>query len=474
MKDLREYIEKVRESGELRVIKGASCHLEIGAISYLAAESDKPPALLFDNINGYEPGFRVFTIPCSTDTRAALMLGLPLQAKGLELVKKLKEKFAEPLKLLPPVEVSKGPITENVHIGDEADLFEFPTPKWQAGDGGRYIGTGDAVIMKDPDEGWINVGAHRVQIHDKKTGTIFFEPGKHGDIIRKKYWEKGQSCPVAVTCGSDPFVVFIAGTRIPWGMPEFDYMGWWQKKPVEVIRGPITGLPIPAHAEIALEGEMLPLEVESREEGPFSEWPGTYSPKKPESAFKIRSILHRNEPILLGQLPYLGPGVVQGPTYLIRAAKLWEHLDKLVPGVKGVWQFVHFGGPTRCLVISIEQKYGGHAKQVAVAALGYDSYNVKFVIVVDDDVDPSNLREVLWAVGNRADPETFDVVRNSWAGKLDPLISPEKRSAGDFTTSVMVIIACKPYHWIDSFPPSVIPDPKLREEVKQKWGPALV
>ncbi len=85
-----------------------------------------------------------------------------------------------------------GPILENVLQGDNVDLFRFPTPRWQDQDGGRYIGTGDTVITRDPEEGWINVGTHRIQIHDKNTATIFFEAGKHGDIMRKSIGLKGR------------------------------------------------------------------------------------------------------------------------------------------------------------------------------------------------------------------------------------------------------------------------------------------
>jgi UbiD family decarboxylase len=123
------------------------------------------------------------------------------------------------------MEVEEGPVMQNVRQGSEVDLSIFPAPKWQSLDGGKYIGLGDMVIQKDPEEGWTNVGTHRIQIHSKSTATIFFEPGKHGDIIRRKYWSRGQSCPVAVTLGGDPFYVSIGGARIPWGMSEYDPSG---------------------------------------------------------------------------------------------------------------------------------------------------------------------------------------------------------------------------------------------------------
>ena len=474
MDDLRGFISKVEKLGELRVIEGADWNLEIGGAAYLAAKAPNPPAILFDRIKGYPAGYRIFVNPYSTSNRMALIFGLPLPGSGLELAGRIRERLKEPVKRTPPVEVREGPILENVYRGEEVDLFKFPTPQWLAQDGGRYLGTGDAVIAKDPDEGWVNISAQRLQIHDKTTATIFSEPGKHLDMIRKKYWAKGKNCPVAVACGIHPIFVSVGGMSLAWGMSEYDWVGWWLKEPVRVITGPTTGLPIPADAEIVLEGEMVPPEVESRMEGPFSEWTGHYSPARPEPALRVKCALHRNDPIILGALPFFGRG---GSDYRIghvmKAARVWNMLDAIVPGVKGVWVYYQLGGIAN-VVISLEQKYGGHAKQAALAALGQMSYLTKFIIVVDEDVDPSNLRHVLWAVGLRSEPEEWEIIRGTWNGYLDPRLSPEKKEAGDITHSSAIILACKPFHWIKDFPPAVVEDPELEKKVKEKWGSLLL
>ncbi len=151
------------------------------------------------------------------------------------------------------------------------------------------------------------------------------------------------------------------------------------------------------------------------------------------------------------------------------SARVWEQLDRVVPGVKGVWSPDEFG-LERCLVISLKQQYPGHAKHAALAALGYYPMSRKFVIAVDDDVDPSNIREVLFAVGNRADPEAFDVIRGNWVSKLDPLLAdPEIQRTGDLTISTVIILACKPFHWMKDFPPPVTIAPELQEQVREKW-----
>lgn len=470
MEDLRQFISKVKELGELREIEGADWDLEIGAMTYMAARSPNPPALLFDRIKDYPAGYRLFAIPYSNDRRIALTLGLPLEASKLELVKVLRDRLKEPFKPVRPVEVKHGPLMENADTGDRVDLFKFPAPRWLSLDGGRYLGTGDTVIVRDPDEGWINVSTQRMQIHDRSIATIFSEPGKHFDIIRKKYWAKGQNCPIAVTCGGHPVFVSIGGMRIAWGASEYEWLGWWRKEPVEFIKGPTTGLPIPPHAEIALEGEIASPEVETRLEGPFSEWSGHYSPARQEPVFRVKNVLYRNNPIVVADLPFLGrAGTNHRMTHVMKSAQVWNVLNALVPGVKGVWVYFELGG-NNTVVISLEQKYGGHAKQVALAALGQLSYYTKFVIVVDEDIDPTNLKQVLWAVGMRSEPEEWEIVKGTWSGHLDPLIPPHKREREELTHSTAIIMACKPYHWIKDFPPAVVEDPALEEKILKKWG----
>ncbi len=464
MRDLRQFIHKAEEIGELKTIEGVHWDLEIGAICRIVGAIEEPPAIMFDSIDGYPSGYRVLGVPFSTNKRIALALGLPVVETYSDLVSSLREKFNEPVKLIPPVEVNEAPIFQNVDTGDDIDLFKFPTPKWEAGDGGRYIGTGDAVIVQDPDEGWINVSTHRMQIHDKSTATLFFSTGKHGGIIREKYWKQGKACPVAIVCGSDPLLVCVGSSRIPWGVPEYDYMGWWNKEPVEVIKGPATGLPVPAHAEIVIEGEMLPPEVETRIEGPFSEWTGHYTPSKPESAIKVKSVMYRNDPIILGLQPFLGRGIQYSWTPLMISAQVWNHVDNLVPGIKGVWCPPEFH--RTMIVLSLEQKYGGHVKQAAMAALSRYNYSVKYIVVVDDDIDPYNIREVLFALSFRADPEKFDIIRESWCDSLEPLLPPSRREAGDITQTAVLISACKPYSWMKKFPTPI--EPKINEQLFQK------
>jgi 4-hydroxy-3-polyprenylbenzoate decarboxylase len=109
------------------------------------------------------------------------------------------------------------------------------------------------VITKDPDTGWINAGTYRVQVQDEKTVNIFIEPGKHGDIIRKKYWARGQHCPFAVSVGQPPALSAAAASTLPEGASEFAAAGARIGRPIELVEGKVTGIPFPADSEIVLE-----------------------------------------------------------------------------------------------------------------------------------------------------------------------------------------------------------------------------
>ena len=172
--DLREFLKRAEEMGQINRIEGADWNLEIGSITELQQSVPNAPLLLFDKIKGYKSGYRIITDFVNTELLVDLAMGFPLESRGVDLVRNWRDRFKDGIQPISPVEVKSGPIMENIHTGDEVDLFEFPTPKWHDMDGGRYIGTGDLIIQKDPDTGWVNMGTYRVQIHDKNTATIYF------------------------------------------------------------------------------------------------------------------------------------------------------------------------------------------------------------------------------------------------------------------------------------------------------------
>ena len=247
-KDLREFIGLVDELGALRRIDGADPRFEIGGITEVAAGLPDCPALLFDDIKGHQHGFRVFTNATTNVQRAALALGLDPALRPLDALKAWMEK-RKTLRPLPPVAVKEAAFLENTLTGPDVDVTRFPAPIWHRHDGGPFIGSGSLVIMRDPDDGWINASIYRIQVHGPDKVTVQFDHGgRHGAIIAKKYWDRGESCPLAVVHGEDP-ALFIAGFEyLPDGRSEYEFAGSIKGAPIEVCEGPQTGLPIPAIA----------------------------------------------------------------------------------------------------------------------------------------------------------------------------------------------------------------------------------
>lgn len=469
--DLRPFLRQLEELGELTRVEEADWDLEIGTITELLDEKEGP-ALLFDRIKGYPPGYRVVANLMSTPRRLAAALGIHGKLSHMEMVRSLKDKFSA-LKPTPPVHVRDGPVLENVHDQGAIDLFKFPAPRWHEHDGGRYLGTGDMVIMRDPRGGWVNVATYRMQVHDRDTLGLYIDPGHQGGIIRESYWAEGKSCPVAAVFGAHPLVWMPSFMALPWGVEEYNLAGALLGEPLQLVKGEYTGLPIPACAEIAIEGECPPPQVESREEGPFGEWPGYYgSGVRKEAVVKVKRLMHRDDPIILGSPP-LRPPACGVPSYMTRSSNVWYELEKIgIPGIRGVWH-MRAGGASFLNVISIEQKYAGHAKQVAMAAMSgvKGAYLGRFVIVVDEDIDPTNDEDVLWALATRCDPATsLEIIRDCWSTPLDPRMSPDQKAKGDFTNSRAILLATRPYHWRKDFPRVNRASDELRAVTLEKWG----
>ena len=472
--DLRQFIDAARSIGDVKEIHGANWDLEIGALTEISADRDSHPLLLFDRITGYPPSYRVASNLLNHPRRAALAVGMPPELSKTEMVLRWKQ-LLNGLRPIPPAVVSDGPLFENVRKGDAVDLTVFPTPRWHELDGGRYIGTACCVITADPDDPWVNVGIYRVQVHDRNQLGLYISPGHHARIMREKYWARGRACPVAVTFGQDPLLWLTAGQSFPYGASEFDYAGGLRQAPVEVVKGERTGLPIPATAEIAVEGEVPPPQEESHVEGPFGEWPGYYAHgARTEPVIRVQNLYFRNDPIIAGAPPLKPPALTLGVP--IGAAAIWNYLEKAdVPDVQGVWCFIGgsaAGGGAPFIVVSIKQRYHGQAQQAALAALACraGNYHGRFVVVVDEDIDPADLGQVIWALSTRCDPKSaLTVIDNCWSTPLDPIIPPEKKDAGEFTNSRAILNACRPYAWKDRSPPVNSISPELRRKTTEKW-----
>ena len=471
-RDLREWLGAVERIGQLRRIKAeVSRNEEMGAITYMAHQEINAPALLFENIKDSPRGFRALWNPIGSSVdRFALAIGEPPGLGVMELIRRCKTKLTSPI---PPVviEGEGQPVNEN-HVRDEkVDVRVFPASRHWPHDGGEYIGTCDAIITRDPDGGWLNVGCYRQMVQGKNQVGLYLSPGKDARLHIERYWSRNE--PVEVVCcwGIDPATFIVASQTFPKTVSEFDYLGGLLGRPVELVKGQATSLLYPARAEIVVEGVIAP--GAQKLEGPFGEFTGYYG--RPEDyAFlvEVKAVHYRDNPIHTNALMADYPANECALLYAVaRSARIWNDLDRVgVPGIKGVYSHPAAAGGFGMTIVSLEQRYAGHAPQaLALAAqVPGGAYYAKWIVAVDEDVDPSNTNQVLWAMATRCNPiEDIDILRQTWSTWLDPTQNPpEERPYG----SKALINACMEHRYLKQFSRRTKIRRATWEQVAARWS----
>ena len=459
--DLREWISTCEQEGELKRIKAeVDWDLELSHIAKLNEERNGP-ALLFEKVKGY--GSPVLTSTCTTARRLAISMGAP---KDSTLVDLMWEWVKKGEKRIPPRWVESGPCKENVMKGDEVDLFKFPVPKFYPKDGGRYFGTAHFVVTKDPDSGWVNLGTYRLQLLGKDLLGTQFIKGKHADIMLKKYQAAKTPMPVAAVVGCHPLLFLMGAARLSAFESEYDLAGAIRGEPVEVVKCETNDLPVPAAAEIVVEGEVdadafMP-------EGPFGEYTGYYSGvgTDPRNFIKVNCVTHRTNPIFMATTVGRAVTDTHMTMALTYGATLWQQLVAMkIPGLKAVYCPPE-GSGRMLAIISIKQMYPGHADQVATAAISTEmgAYGLKTVIVVDDDIDPWDIPRVLYALSFRFQPNRSQVIKRGRSTPLDPSLPIDARDI----TGRLLIDATIPYEWKEK-PIPIELDPQMVERVRGRW-----
>ncbi len=461
MKDLREFIEQAESRGLLKRIKAeVDWDLELSHIAKLNEERGGP-ALLFENVKGYNSP--VLTSVYTTTERLSFIMGIPLDSNLVDLMRLWVEKNEQKI---PPAWVDNGPCKENKMEGDEVDLFKFPVPKFYPKDGGRYFGTAHFVVTKDPDSDWVNLGTYRLQLLNKNTLGTQFIKGKHADIMLKKYQALGKPMPVAVVIGGDPLLFLMGAARVSAFECEYDLAGSIRGKPIEVVKCETCDLPVPATAEIVVEGIVDP--EKTMPEGPFGEYTGYYSGigTTPRNYIEVKCVTFRNNPIF--QATTVGRAVTD--THMTMAltygATLWQQLTAMkIPGIKAVYCPPE-GAGRFIAIISVKTMYPGHANQVLTAAISTEmgAYGLKTVIVVDDDIDPWDIPRVLYALAFRAQPNRCEIIRRGRSTPLDPSLPIEAREI----TGRLLIDATIPYEWKEK-PIPIELDPEIVKRIEGRW-----
>ncbi|HVN23402.1 MAG TPA: UbiD family decarboxylase [Syntrophorhabdales bacterium] len=469
--DLRGWLQEAEKIGELaRIKEEVDWDEELSAITYLTGKKLGGPALFFEKVKGYDKDKRVLSnILGSSLNRIALALGLPLNTRALDMIRMTKDIYK---RRIPPREISDkdAPINENTLTGEDIDVTMFPAPKMWHHDGGRYIGTGDSIITRDPESGYINLGTYRQMIMNKRQVGFYVSPGKDALLHRERCWSKGQPCQVAAVYGTDPLLFICSAMGFPKNISEYDAIGGIMGRPYEVVKGKTVDLLIPAHAEIVIEGIAYPDDLQS--EGPFGEFQGYYGrPGGPTPVIDVTCVRFRNQPILTAALMADHPSCEQNLFFgIARSAKIWDDLETVgVPAIRGVYSVPAAAGGFGMVVVSIEQRYPGHAAQVAALAAqcSGSAYYTKWIVVVDDDVDPTDIEQVIWAMSTRCDPASdIDILRNTWSTYLDPTKNPaEERPYGSKT----LINACKEHRFLKTFSKRTRLTKPTYEKVQQRW-----
>jgi UbiD family decarboxylase len=471
-RDLREWLGLVERAGELKRIRAAvDPKEELSAITYMATRSERAPALLFDRLTGDRFGARVLAnMLGASKERYALAVGIDPGLSTADMIAATRELMRH---RLAPVEVDKraAPVNETILRGEEIDVTAFPAPTFWPGDGGPYIGTGNITFTRDPRSGRINVGVYRQMLHGRSRVGLYCSPGKHGRLDREAYWADGKPCEVVAAYGIDP-VLFMVGAQVfGAGESELDVAGGIMGRPIELTQAEYVSLPIPAHAELVIEGLLHPGDEDM--EGPLGEFTGYYGNERSrQPVIEIKAVHCRRAPIMTAALMANYPSCEIGAYYAImRSARILDDLQRIgVLGVVAAYSHPAAASGWGMVIVSLKQQYAGHAAQVLAltAQCPAAAYYTKWVIAVDDDVDPTDFNQVMWALSTRCNPaDDLDVLRNTWSTGLDPSqYPPPQRPYG----SKVLINACKPHRYLKEFPQPTLLRRATYERVAARWA----
>jgi UbiD family decarboxylase len=470
-KDLRGWLGLIERNGLLkRVSAPVDLEEELSAITFLATRSEAAPALLFENLKG-AVGQRVLTnMLGASRARYALAVGIDADLSIIQMIRATRGIMK---RRIPPRMVPKdsAPVNEIVLRGKEVDLTRFATPKFWPADGGRYIGTGDVTLTRDPTTGRINVGCYRQMVHSANRVGLYCSPGKHGRLDREAWWQRGEPCEVVAAYGVDPVLFMVAAQVFGAKDSELDTAGGIMGAPLELAPAEFVDLPIPAHCEIVIEGVMHPGDFES--EGPLGEFTGYYGGTPgPQPVIEVKAVHHRSNPIVTAALMATYPSCEIGAYYAVmRSARIWDDLETIgVPGICGVYAHPAAASGWGMVVVSVKQLYAGHVAQVLALAAQCPAaaYYTKWIIAVDDDVDPTDLNQVIWALSTRCNPsDDIDFLRKTWSTTLDPSkVVVAERPYG----SKALIDACKPHRYLEEFPKRALLRRSVYESVVRRWN----
>lgn len=454
--DLRTYLDQLSAVGEVvQVEREVDWHLEMGAIARRCYETGAP-APLFTSVRD-SPGFRAISAPFSESARPgqrfariALSLGLSPHAGARDIIDAIMA--ARCRELVKPVVVRTGPCKQNIVRGDDFDLMKLPLPLLHHGDGGRYLNTLGMIVTRTPDRAWTSWSIARIMALDATRAVGIVAPFQHVGKIHAAWREIHRDMPVALVLGMDPLSTYAAGMPLPEHVDEVDFVGAYTGNPVDVVRCESVDLEVPANAEIVLEGRLSSTDIGL--EGPFADEAGYLYPlfPLPQPVYHFDLMTHRDNPIFpftcSGEPPeedhtVWGVATAGEAAHMLRTAGLpvttaWQPFE-----TSNGWLVVTVNDDWRATEPD-ERELCEHIADVVYSTKVGDM--IKTIIVLEDDIDPANLRELVWAIDGRNDRGDRGQIR--WGRRpgwpITPYLNPDILRYPDGWASERLILNCLP------------------------------
>ncbi|KAF7166713.1 hypothetical protein CNMCM5623_000257 [Aspergillus felis] len=420
----RAFVEALKADNDLVEINTeVDPYLEAAAITRLVCETDDK-APLFNNLKGMGKNglFRILGAPGSLRAssrdrygRLARHLALPPTASMREILDKMLSASE-----LPPVEpkiVETGPVKENCLTGDEIDLTALPVPMIHKSDGGKYLQTYGMHVVQSPDGTWTNWSIARAMVKDKNhlTGLVI-EP-QHIWQIHQMWKKEGKDVPWALCFGVPPAAIMASSMPIPDGVTEAGYVGAMTGRPLELVKCDTNDLYVPANAEIVFEGTLSI--TETADEGPFGEMHGYVFPGDSHKCpvYTVNKITYRTDPIL----PMSACGRLTDETHTMIGALAAAEIRKIcqLAGLPITDAFSPFESQVTWVALKVDtaklrqMKLTANEFQKKVGDVVFNhkaGYTIHRVVLVGDDIDVYNGKDVMWAFSTRCRPnadETF-------------------------------------------------------------------
>ncbi len=432
MKDLRTFIEDMEERhpGEiLRVQRPVDARFEISSVIRRLQEERKFPAVFFESVRGSDHG----VITNVHATRERMVYGMGVSDRKA-MLRAWSERLDNPIA---PIDVETGPVKEVIHLGEACDLRRLPIVTHAEQDSGAFI-TAGVLIIRNPDTGEPNIGIYRHMVKGPNRLGCFMNEGTHLFHLLKKAEAKGQDLECVIFIGHHPLGILASQVRGAL-QNELATMGGVLGEAIELAPAETVDVPVPARAEIAIEGKILAGVRE--EEGPFGEYTFFYGEARNSPVIEVSAITHRRDAIFYDvHSPYIDH---VNCSVLAQDAYVFNKIRASVHNVLDV--FHPSEGIVHTAVIQIRKETEGQGKAAGLAALA-SVYLLKIAIIVDDDVDPTNLGEVLWAITARTRPDRdFDFIKDVHCGTLDAMgVSGEGWPQRGGLNTKVIIDATKP------------------------------